>query len=81
MLIRSAVDGDGVALVRHVVAMREIASGQLVRLFDLATPSVDEYYFVCPPAAAEQPHVQAFRAWLLAEIADFLPQLRLTSRP
>ena len=31
MLIRSAVDGDGVALVRHVVAMQEIASGQLVR--------------------------------------------------
>lgn len=77
MLIRSAVDGDGVALVRHVVAMQEIASGQLVRLFDIATPSADEYYFVSPPAAAAQPHVQAFRAWLLAQIAEFLPQLRL----
>jgi LysR family glycine cleavage system transcriptional activator len=81
MLIRSAVDGDGVALVRHVVAMQEIASGQLVRLFDIATPSVDEYYFVSPPAAAEQPHVEAFRAWLLAEIGKFLPQLQLTSPP
>lgn len=74
MLIRSAVDGDGVALVRHVVAMQEIASGQLVRLFDVATPSVDEYYFVSPPAAALTPQVQAFQRWLTAQIAAFLPQ-------
>ncbi|MES2258963.1 MAG: transcriptional regulator GcvA [Pseudomonadota bacterium] len=78
MLIRSAVDGNGVALVRHVVAMQEVASGQLVRLFDVATPSPDDYYFVSPPGAADKPQVQAFRAWLLAEIAKFAPQLRLT---
>ncbi|NVD96639.1 transcriptional regulator GcvA [Massilia sp. BJB1822] len=78
MLIRSAVDGDGVALVRHVVAMQELASGQLLRLFELATPSPDDYYFVTPPGAAAKPQVQAFRAWLLAEIAQFAPQLRLT---
>ena len=71
MLIRSAVDGNGVALVRHVVAMQEIAAGQLVRLFDIATPSPDEYYFVTPPGAAAKPQVQAFHAWLLAEIAAF----------
>lgn len=77
MLIRSAVDGNGVALVRHVVAMQEIASGQLLRLFELAAPSQDDYYFVSPPAAAAKPQVQAFRAWLLAEIAKFEAQLRL----
>ena len=74
MLVRSAVDGNGVALVRHVVAMQEIASGQLVRLFDIATPCPDEYYFVSPPAAAAKPQVQAFRAWLLAEIDKFRQQ-------
>ncbi|SFU43153.1 transcriptional regulator GcvA [Pseudoduganella namucuonensis] len=77
MLIRSAVDGDGVALVRHVVAMQEIASGQLVRLFDVATPSPDDYYFVSPPAAADKPQVRAFRTWMLAEIAQFERELRL----
>jgi LysR family glycine cleavage system transcriptional activator len=76
MLIRSAVDGDGVALVRHVVAMQEIASGQLVRLFDIAAPSPHDYYFVCPPGAAEKPQVRAFRAWMLAEMAAFTAQLR-----
>lgn len=71
MLIRSAADGNGVALVRHVVAMQEIASGQLLRLFDIDTPSPDEYFFVTPPAAASKPQVLAFRAWLLEEIDAF----------
>lgn len=74
MLIRSAADGNGVALVRHVVAMQEIASGQLLRLFDIDTPSPDEYFFVTPPAAASKPQVLAFRAWLLEEIAAFQRQ-------
>lgn len=78
MLIRSAVDGDGVALVRHVVAMQEIASGQLVRLFDIATPSPDDYYFVSPPGAADKPQVRAFRAWMLAEMATFSANLQLS---
>jgi len=74
MLIRSATDGNGVALVRHVVAMQEIGSGQLLRLFDIDTPSPDEYFFVSPPGAANRPPVQAFRDWLLEEIAVFQRQ-------
>jgi LysR family glycine cleavage system transcriptional activator len=69
MQIGSAVDGDGVALVRHIVAMQEIAAGNLVRLFDLATPCTDEYYLVSPPRALQKPQVRAFRDWLKAEIA------------
>jgi LysR family glycine cleavage system transcriptional activator len=76
MLIRSAADGNGVALVRHVVAMPEIAAGQLVRLFDIATPSPDAYYFVTPMAAAAKPQVRAFRDWLLGEVAAFERQQR-----
>ncbi|MES2018380.1 MAG: transcriptional regulator GcvA [Pseudomonadota bacterium] len=71
MLIRSAVDGDGVALVRNVVAMQEVAAGELVRLFDIAIDSPDDYYFVCPPGALNKPQVQAFRSWLKAEIVRF----------
>jgi LysR family glycine cleavage system transcriptional activator len=81
MLVRSAVDGNGVALVRHVVAMQEIANGQLLRLFDIAIPCPDEYFFVTSPGAAGKPQVQAFRAWLLAEIAKFRQQIEsVTSR-
>jgi LysR family glycine cleavage system transcriptional activator len=80
MLIRSAVDGNGVALVRHVVVLQEIASGQLVRLFDLAVPSPDAYFFVTPPGAAARPQVAALRAWLNDEIAAFLREQELTER-
>jgi len=80
MLIRSAADGNGVGLARHVVAMQEIASGKLVRLFDIAAPSPDEYYFVAPPAAASRPQVVAFRAWLFGEIAAFQREEKLTGR-
>jgi len=74
LLIRSAVDGNGVALVRHLVAVQEIASGQLRRLFDITSPCPDDYFFVSPPGSVGKPQVQAFRDWLLAEIAAFQRQ-------
>jgi LysR family glycine cleavage system transcriptional activator len=74
LLIRSAVDGNGVALVRHLVAVQEIASGQLTRLFDITSPCPDDYFFVSPPGSVGKPQVRAFRDWLLAEIAAFQRQ-------
>jgi LysR family glycine cleavage system transcriptional activator len=74
LLIRSAMDGDGIALVRHVVVTQEIASGELVRLFDVAVKSASDYYLACPPDALHKPQVQAFRHWLLEEIAIFKAQ-------
>jgi LysR family glycine cleavage system transcriptional activator len=71
LLVRSAADGNGVGLVRHVVAMQEIAAGKLVRLFDIVAPSPDDYYFVAPPGTAGRPQVAAFRDWLFGEIAAF----------
>ena len=71
LLVRSAVAGNGIALARHVLAMREIASGQLVRLFDIAIPSARSYYFACTPESFKKPEVQAFHAWLLGQVAEF----------
>lgn len=71
MLVRQAAAGDGIALVRHVVAMQEIAYGELVRLFDVSVKSRHAYYFVCPPQALQKQQVLAFHAWLLAEVAQF----------
>lgn len=71
MLIRSAMSGDGIALVRHVVATQELASGELVRLFNVTVKSPWDYYLACPPDALHKPQVLAFRQWLLEEIATF----------
>lgn len=74
MLIRSAMNGDGIALVRHVVATQEISSGKLVRLFRVEVKSPCDYYFACSPDALRKPQVLAFRQWLLEEIAIFKSQ-------
>jgi LysR family glycine cleavage system transcriptional activator len=71
MLMRSALNGDGIALIRHVVASQEVTSGALVRLFDVTVKSPWDYYLACPPDVLNKPQVQAFRQWLLQEIAIF----------
>lgn len=75
MLIRSAVAGDGVALVRHVVVGQEVDSGELVRLFNVAVKSPADYYLAYPPQALQKPQVQAFRQWLLEEVSTFKKQI------
>lgn len=70
MLVRAAAEGHGIALARHAIAMTEIASGELVRLFDITVPCPDSYFLVCPPQALQKPQVQAFRTWLLKELEE-----------
>lgn len=74
MVLRSASDGQGIALTRHAIALQEIASGDLVRLFDVVVLCPNAYYFACTPEAMNKPQVQAFHQWLLAEIAEFKAQ-------
>ena len=68
MLVRAAAEGHGIALARHVIAMSELASGEVVRLFDVRVKCLQSYYLVCPPESLQKPQVQAFRAWLFEEL-------------
>jgi len=61
--------------LRHVVVTQEIASRELVRLFDVAVKSPWDYCLACPPDALHKPQVQAFRHWLLEEISIFKAQV------
>ncbi|MGS0896507.1 transcriptional regulator GcvA [Burkholderia stagnalis] len=70
-LLQAAIDGQGIALVRRSLAVHEVLQGRIVRLFDIDGPSPWHYYFVCPPPLLNTPRVQAFRAWLLEEVARF----------
>ncbi|HEX3208997.1 MAG TPA: hypothetical protein VHQ91_06435, partial [Geminicoccaceae bacterium] len=54
---------------RGPLADEALAAGALVRPFDFELPSECAYYFVAPELRAEQPKIQAFRTWLLAEVA------------
>jgi len=66
MVIQAAVEGQGVALGRSALAASDLASGRLVKPFEVTLPAGFAYYVVFPPAAIEQPKVKAFVDWLLA---------------
>jgi LysR family glycine cleavage system transcriptional activator len=69
-VLQAAVDGQGVALARSVMAHDDLASGRLVRLFpDIAVASALAYYVVYRPECAALPRLAAFRDWLLEQAA------------
>ncbi|SMC20945.1 transcriptional regulator, LysR family [Andreprevotia lacus DSM 23236] len=69
-VLQAAIDGQGVALARSVMARDDLASGRLLRLFPTihyASPLA--YYIVYRPECATLPRLAAFRDWLLVEAA------------
>ncbi|WP_025769503.1 transcriptional regulator GcvA [Thioalkalivibrio sp. HK1] len=67
MLIRAAVEAQGVALARSVIAEGELAAGRLIRPFDLNLSTEHAYYLVCPQETAGRPNIVAFREWIIDE--------------
>ncbi|KGG92622.1 MULTISPECIES: transcriptional regulator GcvA [Comamonas] len=67
-VLQAAVDGQGVALARSVMACDDVASGRLVRLFpETRFHSALSYYVVYRPECISKPKLVAFRDWLFAE--------------
>jgi LysR family glycine cleavage system transcriptional activator len=69
MLIDAAIDGQGVALARTLLAAPDLIAGRLVRPFQAAIPLRNTYWIVCPKATRALPKIVAFREWLLEEVA------------
>lgn len=67
MVIQAAVEGQGVALARSVLAANDLAAGRLVKPFDVSLPARWAYYLTYPPATRDNPKIVAFRDWLLVE--------------
>ncbi|MFV8604874.1 transcriptional regulator GcvA [Ralstonia pseudosolanacearum] len=70
-LMQASMEGQGVGLVRRSLAMQEIISGRLVRLFDIDAPSPWTYWFICPQPLLDSFRVRALREWLHEEVAQF----------
>ncbi len=69
LIVRAAVAGQGIGLVREFYAAEELAAGRLVRALDLSWPSRFGYYLVATAEALQRPAVRAFRNWLVEEMA------------
>ncbi len=67
LLLQAAVAGLGIAIADSALVADDLASGRLVKPFDIALPAEFGYFVVCPEAAFERPKIAAFREWLIAE--------------
>jgi len=68
LVIDAAVAGQGIALARSALISDDLASGRLVKPFELGLPAEYAYYMVYPARALDHPKVRAFRDWVLAEV-------------
>ncbi|MGZ5033627.1 MAG: transcriptional regulator GcvA [Usitatibacter sp.] len=66
--LQAAARGEGIALARRSIVAEDLERGTLKRLFDIAVPSRERYWFVSPKETAETPKVKAFRKWVKAEL-------------
>jgi LysR family transcriptional regulator, glycine cleavage system transcriptional activator len=78
MLIDAAIDGQGIALARTMLAASDLIAGRLMRPFQAAIPLRNTYWIVCPKATRALPKIVAFRDWLLEEVAADRQQLTST---
>lgn len=69
MAFEVAAQGGGVALGRSSMLERELASGRLVRPFDLELPIDEGFFLTAPEKGARHTDAAVFREWLLAEAA------------
>jgi LysR family glycine cleavage system transcriptional activator len=67
--LQAAARGEGIALGRRSIIGEDLQRGTLKRLFRIAVPSRETYWFVSSRALAETPKVKAFRDWVKAELA------------
>jgi LysR family glycine cleavage system transcriptional activator len=67
LAIEAALAGRGVALAQEAMVVEELASGGLVRPFDLAIDAPHDHWILTLPEKAELPAVRRFRAWLIEQ--------------
>ena len=64
VLLEAAIDRQGVALARQLLASRDIESGRLIRLDNTSVPLDRSLYFVCRKGDQDRIAVRTFRKWL-----------------
>lgn len=70
VLIQAAIDGLGIALGSTLFVADRLASGKLVRPFDITLQSDFAYYVVCPRQHLKKPEVAQFKAWLMTQSTE-----------
>jgi LysR family glycine cleavage system transcriptional activator len=67
LAIEAAIAGRGVALGERALVLDELATGRLVKPFDLELLSPFSQWVLTLPEKADRPDIRKFRNWLLAQ--------------
>ncbi len=70
-ILMAAEQGQGIALSRWSLVVRDIEAGRLVRPIDTVVKTDWSYFFVSPPHFFNLPKVKIFRQWLQQHCASF----------
>lgn len=67
-VLQAAIDGQGIALARSILAHDDLAAGRLIRLFPgIKVPATLSYFVVYRPECPSLARSEAFRRWLFDE--------------
>ncbi|MGD9968368.1 MAG: LysR substrate-binding domain-containing protein [Hyphomonadaceae bacterium] len=69
LLLRAALDSQGVALGRHWLAIDELRAGRLIAPFDISVRDDLAYWLVWPTGKSLKPDAARFRDWIDAKAA------------
>jgi LysR family glycine cleavage system transcriptional activator len=75
----AAMAGQGLAMINPYFFPAELASGRLVQPFDLLVTADRSYWLVYPKARRRSAKIQAFRDWVLSEVAGDMEKAALPS--
>ncbi|MBU1377299.1 MAG: transcriptional regulator GcvA [Alphaproteobacteria bacterium] len=67
LAIEAAIAGRGVALGERALVLDELATGRLVKPFDIELRSSFSQWILTLPEKADRPDIRKFRNWLLAQ--------------
>lgn len=67
LLIRAAIAGQGLAVVRDVYAADDLAAGRLVQPLPISAETPMSYFVIASPDRLALPRVAAFHGWIRAE--------------
>jgi LysR family glycine cleavage system transcriptional activator len=68
LVIDAALDGLGVALVKKNWVVNDLATGRLVRPFDLSIPVEFSYFVIFPEARINDKSIKTFVDWMRSEV-------------
>ncbi|MGE8190302.1 LysR substrate-binding domain-containing protein [Pseudomonas sp. NPDC086278] len=76
LVIRSAMEGQGIAIIRELLVADVLRQKLMVQCLPQTISSAYAYHFVCRKNANTQPKVADFMQWLVAEIQSCMESSR-----